>query len=282
MPRLTTVFTEHIPDGVHWAVGAGGTAQNCYTVIDAELSNARREGSGLGGPLLPRGRLMSLSWGISDSARTHLVGRTDRAVALIRPAEPATAGPGQGRATARQPWGPVAAGGRDRLARIAPGKPAGAASPSPGTLCVMDRDGVTVLRVREGRLVDTGSWVYVWLRRAEPQRPVLYVGGTGLPPAVRTWLHLNDPDPDVGRLAARYPDLATQPLDVLAFELPEPLPRPLVKAALIERLHRADLLSEQYIGDPPAAGTSIVDSSVTTTVERIVANLVRARPDQSR
>ena len=62
-----------------------------------------------------------------------------------------------------------------------------------------------VLRVRGGELAGTGSWVYVWLRAGERDHPVVYVGGTGLPPAVRTWLHLHDSDPDVGRLAARYP-----------------------------------------------------------------------------
>ena len=92
---------------------------------------------------------------------------------------------------------------------------------------------MTLLRVRGGKLADTGSWVYVWVRAGTRERPVIYVGGTGLPPAVRTWLHLHDDDPDVGRLAARYSGLAHEDLDVLAFPVPEHLARQLVKDAVI-------------------------------------------------
>ncbi len=42
------------------------------------------------------------------------------------------------------------------------------------------------LRVRAGELFDAGSWLYAWFRQTD--RRVVYVGGTGLPPAVRTWL----------------------------------------------------------------------------------------------
>jgi hypothetical protein len=114
----------------------------------------------------------------------------------------------------------------------------------------MDPD-VTLLRVRDGDLVAGGSWVYVWVKPAERARPVIYVGGTGLAPAVRTWLHLHDPDPDVGRIAARDAELARQPLDVLAFRVPEPLRRGPVKAEVTRRLHGAGMLSERYVGDPP-------------------------------
>jgi hypothetical protein len=68
-------------------------------------------------------------------------------------------------------------------------------------------------RVHGGQFRDE-SWVYAWFSEAD--QGVVYVGATQLPPQVRTWLHLHDPDPDIGRLAARLPgapneDLAFSP-----------------------------------------------------------------------
>src|SRR5690349_16170793 len=108
---------------------------------------------------------------------------------------------------------------------------------------------MTTLRVRGGELVDAGSWVYVWVKAGRQPRPVVYVGATGLPPAVRTWLHLHDSDPDVGRVAARYRDLAREDLDVLAFAVPDGLSRQLVKAALVREVEREGLMAEDYVGD---------------------------------
>jgi hypothetical protein len=131
---------------------------------------------------------------------------------------------------------------------------------------------VMLLRVRGGQLADTGSWVYVWVRAGTRERPVIYVGGTGLPPAVRTWLHLHDDDPDVGRLAARYRALASEDLDVLAFPVPEHLARPVVKAAVIQRLHRRGLLAERYVGEP--AGSQPVPDDIAETADHVVAAVV--------
>ncbi|MDP9847840.1 hypothetical protein [Streptosporangium lutulentum] len=108
----------------------------------------------------------------------------------------------------------------------------------------MERD-LVELRIRDGDLADSGSWVYVWTLEGQ----VIYVGTTGLPPEVRTWLHLHDPDPDVGRVRARHPEIGS--LDVIAFRLPESVPRPRVKIAVIDRLSALGLLSEHYVGDPP-------------------------------
>lgn len=56
------------------------------------------------------------------------------------------------------------------------------------------------LRVAASDFVDAGSWVYVeW---STDDRGVVYVGATGQPPALRTWLHLHDPDPNIGRVGA--------------------------------------------------------------------------------
>ena len=73
-----------------------------------------------------------------------------------------------------------------------------------------------VLRVREGELESGGQWVYAWLARDG----VVYVGATALHPETRTWLHLHHDDPEVGRMRARFPELANEEFDVLAVELP--------------------------------------------------------------
>jgi hypothetical protein len=80
---------------------------------------------------------------------------------------------------------------------------------------------------------------------------VIYVGTTGLPPEVRTWLHLHDPNPDIGRVKARYPGLGADSLDVIAFRLPDSMPRSEIKATVIAHLSAIGLLSEHYVGDPP-------------------------------
>ncbi|MFF5208601.1 hypothetical protein [Streptosporangium sp. NPDC000396] len=110
----------------------------------------------------------------------------------------------------------------------------------------MDRD-LVELRIHGGNLADSESWVYVWLLEGR----VIYVGTTGLPPEIRTWLHLHDPDPDIGRMKALYPGIETDSLDVIAFRLPGSVPRPEAKVTVIAHLSAAGLLSERYVGDPP-------------------------------
>jgi hypothetical protein len=106
-----------------------------------------------------------------------------------------------------------------------------------------------VLRVRDGELAHAGSWVYAWVGASG----VVYVGATGLAPATRTWLHLHDEDPNVGRLRARYPHSATEELDVIALRLPDGVDRQEVKHAVVTRLGERGLLSERHVCDPPAA-----------------------------
>ncbi|SRR5688572_8833391 len=131
-----------------------------------------------------------------------------------------------------------------------------------------------LLQVRDGALAGVGAWVYAWLR-VGATRPVVYVGSTGVPPVVRTWLHLNDTDPDIGRVIARYPDAAHEPLDVLAFPVPDTLSRPAVKSALVDQLEARALLSERYVGDQPAllTGNGQAAQAATDMVEQIVAHL---------
>jgi hypothetical protein len=133
-------------------------------------------------------------------------------------------------------------------------------------------DGVRVVHVRAGELAEE-AWVYAWLR-VEDERRVVYVGATGLPPDTRTWLHLHDPDPAVGRVAARYPQAATEPLDVIAVRVPADAPRGEVKEALVAELATRGLLSDRYVGDPPGAGPPTAASAVAATAQRLLDAIV--------
>lgn len=100
----------------------------------------------------------------------------------------------------------------------------------------------TIVRVREGQIADTESWLYAWFNARTCR--VVYVGGTGMSPQLRVWLHLNDSNPGLGRIKARYQRFNTEPLDVLAFPLPVEVPRPAAKAALIAKLSVSGLLGD--------------------------------------
>jgi hypothetical protein len=101
-----------------------------------------------------------------------------------------------------------------------------------------------VLSVRDGE-PEPESWVYAWLERGA----VVYVGATGLAPATRTWLHLHDPDPEVGRMAARFDRLAEAELDVLAMRVPAEVSRADVRDAVGARLGEEGLLAPGAIVD---------------------------------
>ena len=102
------------------------------------------------------------------------------------------------------------------------------------------------LRVRGGEL-EAEPWVYAWVARDG----VVYVGATALHPATRTWLHLHDADPDVGRMRARFPELAGEDLDVVALPLPGDVDRQRVRHGAVALLAERGLLSERHVCDPP-------------------------------
>ena len=102
------------------------------------------------------------------------------------------------------------------------------------------------LRVRGGEL-QAEPWVYAWLGTGG----VVYVGATALHPATRTWLHLHDDDPDVGRMRARYPALADEELDVLALRLPDDVDRQRVRHGAVALLAARGLLAQRHVCDPP-------------------------------
>jgi hypothetical protein len=126
-----------------------------------------------------------------------------------------------------------------------------------------------VLRVRGGELTDEGNWVYVWI---DQTGLVVYVGATGLDPHTRVWLHLHDPDPEVGRMAARFGRLAESELDVLAMSVPGGVSRADVRDALGVLLADEGLLAEDAITDhlqlPLASSAETLE-----LVERFVARL---------
>jgi hypothetical protein len=106
---------------------------------------------------------------------------------------------------------------------------------------------MVVLRVTEGELESGGQWVYAWLAHDG----VVYVGATALHPETRSWLHLHDDDPNVGRMRARFPELASEELDVLAVELPEDVDRQRIRHGAVRQLDERGLLSTRQVCDPP-------------------------------
>lgn len=133
---------------------------------------------------------------------------------------------------------------------------------------------VVRVQVRRGEIRGAGSWVYVW-RRASDGR-VIYVGGTGLPPIVRTWLHLHGDDPEVARVRDRYDGAMQDALDVVAFRLPDDVARRDAKEDLIRQLADADMLAETYVGDPPQArnaGRADEEESVASPMVRHLIDL---------
>ena len=123
------------------------------------------------------------------------------------------------------------------------------------------------LRVRAGELEGGAAWVYAWVARAG----VVYVGATTLHPATRTWLHLHDENPDVGRMRARYPTVAAEELDVLAHELPAGVDRQQVRHGAVAVLAERGLLSGRHVCDPPLAADPHAETAtfVAALAERV-------------
>ena len=123
-----------------------------------------------------------------------------------------------------------------------------------------------IAHVRQGELELSESWVYAWVERTE--RLVVYVGSTSLNPELRSWLHLHDSDPRVGRILARRPAAKEEDFDVLAFPVPSLLSRSITKRVLIERLFESGQLSSHYVGEPPEVGE--VSQGISDLVEGIL------------
>ena len=123
------------------------------------------------------------------------------------------------------------------------------------------------LRVRNGELEGDGQWVYAWIGPAG----VVYVGATTLHPATRTWLHLHDENPEIGRMRARYPELASEELDVVAVRLAEDVDRQQVRHSAVRLLGERGLLAPNHVCDPPleAAQTGETERFADTVAEHL-------------
>jgi hypothetical protein len=125
-----------------------------------------------------------------------------------------------------------------------------------------------LLRVRAGEL-EGEPWVYAWVA----EHGVVYVGATVLHPATRTWLHLHDEDPNIGRMRERYSEVAAEELDVLALRLPDDVDRQHVRHGAVALFAERGLLSDAHVCDPPlpAPPTPQAEELVAAVEERLRA-----------
>lgn len=126
---------------------------------------------------------------------------------------------------------------------------------------------MSTLRVRRGELESAGQWVYAWIARDG----VVYVGATALHPETRTWLHLHDADPNVGRMRARFPGLEDEDFDVLAYELPAGVDRQQVRHRAVAQLAERGRLSGRQVCDPASPAEPLPETD--RFVEAIEARL---------
>jgi len=97
------------------------------------------------------------------------------------------------------------------------------------------------------------------------------VGATALHPATRTWLHLHDEDPNVGRMRERFPELADEELRVVAVPLPGDVDRQRVRHGAVALLGERGLLSDRHVCDPPleAKPTAEAEELAAAVAERL-------------
>lgn len=124
-----------------------------------------------------------------------------------------------------------------------------------------------IVQVRSGGVCPSGSWVYVWIDIDTGW--VVYVGGTGFDPELRTHLHLTDADPNVGRVKALVSDADRRSFDVLAFPLPADVARPAAKDGLLV-IHRL-IARGLYAGDDPSGAAEACSKPMADAVEEYLA-----------
>ncbi len=131
---------------------------------------------------------------------------------------------------------------------------------------------MVVLSVKAGELETSDQWVYAWLAHDG----VVYVGATMLHPETRTWLHLHDENPEIGRMRTRFPTLADEKLEVLAVELPEGVDRQRIRHGAVTLLGERGLLSPRQVCDPPLDAEPAAETDAF--VDAIAARLQQYRP----
>ncbi len=142
-----------------------------------------------------------------------------------------------------------------------------------------DRVRIVRFEVQSGEIVQTASWVYVWLA-GNSDRRAIYVGATGMNPSTRAWLHLHHDDPEIGRILARYPAAKAEALAVFAVQLPDHISRQEMRAAVTARLRDEGLLSTRYVGDPPDTDIHL-EPEAAPYVDQLAAAVARHVSDKS-
>lgn len=83
-PELEIVAEGSGINGETWEVKAGGSREQCWTVMDIKLPDGRTAGGGgMGGPALPEGKLVNFSFHHDDKGCYYLVGRVDPTIRRV-------------------------------------------------------------------------------------------------------------------------------------------------------------------------------------------------------
>ncbi len=84
MPDLAVVAESDLPTGEHWAVKAGGTVEDYYTLLETVHPDGHRDQGGMGGPPLYPGRSLNTYTGGDDRGLRRILARTGPQVRWLR------------------------------------------------------------------------------------------------------------------------------------------------------------------------------------------------------
>ena len=84
LPDLAVVAEGDLPSGGHWAVKAGGTAEDYYTLLEAVHPGGRRDEGGMRGPPPYPGRNLNACTGGDDQGLRRILARTSPKVRRMR------------------------------------------------------------------------------------------------------------------------------------------------------------------------------------------------------
>jgi hypothetical protein len=83
-PDLEVLAEGDLPTGEHWAVKAGGTAEDYYTLLETVHPDGHRDEGGMGGPPLHPGRNLNTYTGADDRGLRRILARTSPQVRWLR------------------------------------------------------------------------------------------------------------------------------------------------------------------------------------------------------
>lgn len=84
LPYLTVVAEGDLPTGERWAVKAGGTAEDYYTLLETVYPDGHRDEGGMGGPSLYPGCDLNIYTGGDDRGLRRILARTSPRVRRLR------------------------------------------------------------------------------------------------------------------------------------------------------------------------------------------------------